>query len=749
MGQEEKLIKCKVSLHKQYFPKDEQIKSGDSGIISVKVLDVLQGEPEINKWNCINIKGRMCEINGDEIYIITGKEVYHETYGLQYEIVFMCVDIKLTNKEDQFKFLEKILPEKQCIEIFKTFENPIDVLENRDIQSLCKVKGIQVPTAIKILDKYEEGKDYSEAYVRLDKFGLTKNTIIKLTDFYGSPNIVIDKIEKNPYILIDEVDGIGWSKADEMALGSGLGEYSINRVKAYVKYFLNEEANNGNTWVYTDDLLDAIDGTIGYELSQDTLTQALQELIEEKNIWSNEDRDIIALLKYYNLELNIANELKRINEAENNFNFDNWEQRVKEQEIRQGWDFTDEQLEGIKTILENQITLIVGDAGTGKSSIVAGMLEVFQGNYDFAQTALSGRASCNLSEITNEEGYTIHRLLGYNPEGGFLYNKDNKLPKDNIILDELSMVGEEIFYKLIQAIASGSKLTMLGDIGQLETIGIGNLIKDLIDSGYIKVVELTKIHRQAKKSAIITESQKVRHDEQLTDKDYEGTEIRGELQDLELDIYTDKNETYDRVIEHFKRLYQQVESVFDIQAIVPMKERGKASAYALNNAIQSLVIPDGQRYLEVGSEKYPFKLHIGDKILNMKNNYKILDEEGIEVPIFNGDLGMIINIDFYTQTIAVDFNNKGIVYIPKKHLQYIRLGYCITCHKLQGSGMKYVICGLDYSHYKLLTNEMVYTMLTRAKKYCVLCAENKALRYAISNSNIPNKQTFLTHFLQI
>ena len=991
---EDIMIKCKVRLSKQMFPKDKLIGNGDFGIISVTVLDILQGEPQTNKWNCIVLIGtKWCnEINDDEIYIVTGKEIEHEKFGLQYQVIFMCTDIKLTNKEDQYKFLEKILPEKQCIELFKTFENPIEVLEGKDIKALCTVKGIGVPTAIKLIEKYENSKDYSEAYVKLDKYGLSNNTIEKLVDFYGSPNTVITKIEENPYILIDEVDGIGWEKADEMALNSGLGEYSINRVKAYVKYYLHQEAYIGNTWVDIDDLLDAVDGTIGCELPQETLTQALHEMKNQNIIWTSENQDKIGLMKYYRLEENITEELKRLNEAENHFNFVGWEEKIKKLEQRQNWEFTLEQIEGIKAILENQVVMITGSAGSvdcdteyfngvewvkisnykesdkvlqynkngnselvnplkyhkypadylwhfetrgidqclcdehtiiyknyknniiktnmsdmiekhnkkkngfngkfittfnysgngieltdneirlmvcihadgsfhdttstnrcrlcfskvrkinrslellnncnidynitekdnltyiyfnaprrskifdgywyncsnhqlriitdeykywdssspkntlsrfittekesadfmqfafsacgiratmyiddrynklcycvlptnntyitivnphtktpiikyktldgykycftvpsgmlvlrrnnkifitgncGKSSTVAGELEIFKEFYSFIQTALSGRASCNLSEITGEDGYTIHRALGYTPEKGFIYNKNNKLPVKIIIHDEISMDGADIFYKLIQAIETGSKLIMLGDEHQLESIGVGNIMFDMIQSGYIKIVKLTKIHRQAEKSAIITESIKIRNQEQIIDKDFTGVEIRGELQDLKLDIYKDKNNTHTKVIEHFKELLPKTESIFDIQVIVPMKERGKASAYQLNNSLQEIVIDTkNKKGLVVGeNSKYPFTIYIGDKVLNNKNNYKTVNEYGDEIPIFNGDLGIVVDIDYIRNTLIVNFNNKGNIYISKSHLPKITLGYAMTCHK--------------------------------------------------------------------
>jgi len=1044
-NQDDIMIKCKCRLSKQMFPKNKIIGNGDFGIISVTILDTLQGEPRINKWGTITLTGCMCEINDDEIYVIIGKEVENERFGIQYKIIFMCIDIKLNNKEDQYKFLEKILPEKQCIELFKTFENPIEVLEDNDIKALCTVKGIGVPTALKLIEKYENSKDYSEAYVKLDKYGLSNNTIEKLVDFYGSPNTVIAKIEENPYILIDEIDGIGWDKADEMALNSGLGEYSINRVKAYVKYYLHQEAYIGNTWVDIDNLLDAVDGTIGCELPQETLTQALREMKNQNIIWTSENQDKISLMKYYNLEENIAKELKRLNEVENYFEFKDWEDRIQKLEQRQGWEFTEEQIEGIKTILENQVVMITGSAGcvdcdteyfngvkwakisnykesdkvlqynkNGNSELVnplkyhkypseylwhfetrganqclcdehkviyknyknniinikmsemiqkhnkkkngfdgkfittfnyssngidltdneirlmvcihadgyfhdttstnrcrlcfskerkikralqllndcninysittkdnltyiyfdapkrskifdsywykcsnnqlkiiideykywdssspknslprfitiekesadfmqfafsacgiratiyiderydnpcycvlptnniditivnphtktpitkyktldgykycftvpSGMLILRRNNKIFitgncgksstvAGEALSGRASCNLSEITGEDGYTIHRLLGYNPETGFTYNKNNKLPVKIIIHDEISMDGADIFYKLIQAIETGSKLIMLGDEHQLESIGVGNIMFDMIQSGYIKIVKLTKIHRQAEKSAIITESIKIKNQEQIIDKDFTGIEIRGELQDLKLDIYKDKNNTHTKVVEHFKELLPKTESIFDIQVIVPMKERGKASAYYLNNLLQEIVIDTkNKKGLIVGdNSKYPFTIYIGDKVLNNKNNYKTVNEYGDEIPIFNGDLGIVVDIDYIRNTLIVNFNNKGNIYIPKSHLPKISLGYVMTCHKAQGSGIKYVIAALDYSHYKLLTKEMVYTMLTRAKEYCVLCAENRALRYAIKQTSVSTKQTHLKDML--
>lgn len=744
------IIKCSINIEKILYPKTNIVEDGDFAIISAKVLNVEEGEPYLSKWGTISVKGKMCELSLVEDYNIVAKEIDDEKWGKQYEVIFIGSKIDLSNKEQQKIYLSKILTETQVDNLFKTFDNPIAVLDSGDVEKLCTVKGIKGEKALTIMQKYQNTKDSYKAYVELDRYGLTKATIDKLVERYGSPDTTVNKIHENPYILIDEVDGIGWAKADNMALTGGLGEHSPFRVKAYIKYFLKEEANKGNTWVYVDDLCNAIDNVIGYDLPQEVLVNSLQDLEKKSLLWVNEDRDIIALKRYYDLEKNIANNLMRLSNSKNDFIFEGWEEKVHNLEQKQGWCFTDEQFKGVKEILENQVIIVTGSGGTGKTSTVSGMLEAFGGNYTFAQTALSGRASGNLTDVTGEEGYTIHRLLGVDPETGkFMHNSKHQLPTDIIILDELSMIGAEIFYSLIQAIKTGAKLIMLGDLKQLEAIGIGNIMKDMIESGAITTVELTKIHRQAQESGIITESLKASEKIQLVDKDFYGEEKRGKLQDMHLDIYKQKETTCKAMLQHFNDLMAKGVNKEDIQLIVPVKDKGNASAYHLSNEIQKIVTNTHQEGITIGKNSTtPRTLYVGDRIINMKNNYKTKNIEGIEYPIFNGDLGIITEINTYKRTITVKFNNKDEIIIPKKHLPEIWLGYAITTHKLQGSSSPYIICGLDYSHYKLLNKEMVYTMLTRAKKYCILCAENKALRMAIRTSSVKVKQTFLCNFLK-
>lgn len=741
-------IKCKVKLSKQLFPKGK-ISNGEYAILSVKVVEEIEGEPKISSWGTITIVGNVCEIKEKEIYTIVAKESENEKYGLQYELIYIGSEVKMDTLKDHKIFLSKILTENQVENLFNSFNNPIKIIEQGDIEKLCEVKGVGAKVALSIIEKYNKTKDYSKAYISLNEYGLTSKMIEKLVNSYGSPDTVINKIKENPYLIADDVEGIGWAKADDIALKSGLGKYSINRIKAFIEYLLKNKALEGNSYLDIDDVLDCLEDTIDYDIPEEILNQTFKELSEDK-MWVNEDKTLIALKKFYNLELNIAKELLRLKHAKNTFKYDNWKCDIKEQEIKQGWEYTDEQKNAIKLILDNNVVLLSGSAGTGKTSTVAGVLSTLK-NYSFAQTALSGKASVNLTDVTGEEGYTIHRLLGYNPSSGFMHNRENKLENEIIILDELSMVDGSLFYKLIQSIKDGAKLIMLGDTGQLESIGVANIMQDIIESEVISHAELTKIHRQAAKSAIITDSMKIRQSKQITDSNSEGIEIRGEIQDLVLDIYKDKVYTFEKILYYTKETLKNINSIMDFQILVPMKNRGEACTYKINKAIQELLQHRRglkRKSVDIGNQsKNPYTIYEGDKIINVKNNYKTINKNGMTTPIFNGNLGIVKEIDQINSTMIIDFQGIGEIIVSQSHWNFIELGYAITVHKSQGSGFKYIICGLDYSHYSLLNKEMVYTMITRAKKHCYLCVENKALRYAINHSNVKTKQTFLKELL--
>ncbi len=583
------IIKFEGKLNRILFPKYPSIlgKDGDFGIVSWNPIKVLEGEPIVDSWGSFIVKGIYSEeLDYHKDYTIIAKEIYDEQRGTQYELMFIGELLDLSKVKNQRGFLKSFLTDGQVDEMFKVLPNPLEAIESHDIAALKQVKGVGDYIANCIIERFEKNKDDCEVYIELDNFGLTPNFIQKLIQRYKNPHKVIEIVKQNPYQLSFDVDGIGFKTADDIAIKGGIQRKSPERIKGYINYILDNLGQSGNSYITSGELTSYIFEEFGgrdniLDIYQDkngriignNINDAINSLKEE-NIIIVEDHEEksqrrVYLKKYYDLEKEISEHLKRIANAENKFNYENWEEIVRQQEHKQGYRFTDEQIAGIKTGLDNQVCFITGGAGVGKSSLVSGILESLK-NYTFAQTALAGKASARLQEVTGEEGFTIHRLLGFNPSLGFTFNEDNPLEYDIIILDEISLVGGEIFLSLLKAIPDGCKLIILGDMGQLESIGCMNLAFDLYKSKSIVTIELTKVHRQAQKSGIITTSQQIRKGQPVLEKKYTGIKTFGELQDMHFDIEDSCNTTRERTIKWFKEKYESdlVKDVMDIQIFI-------------------------------------------------------------------------------------------------------------------------------------------------------------------------------------
>ena len=741
-------IKLKVQLDKVFFPKSGIIIAGEWSSFSCKVNEVTEGEVHCDKkYKTIKCRGKnVPSMEYEEEYILICKETYDKKYGYQYEVVTMGTNYDLTKFEDQKKFLSYILTNQQIDSLYSAMENPFKAIKEEDTSLLTSVRGIGLARALAIINKFKENEGNGEVYVELDSYGLTKEAMDKLISIFGTLGI-IGIIKENPYQLIDLVKGYGWKKVDAMALTNGMLRTDIRRIIAYIKYFMQDRENQGHSYAFPAHLLDSILETLGEDLPISSIKEAMNILYEKKVIWWDETKEKIFLLKTVILEKKITEELTRINSIENSIKHRELEEILSTIEEKNGWEFTDEQKNAVTDTLKSNVSIITGFGGTGKSTVVSAILQCCI-DTTFAQTALAGRAAARLGEITGEDGYTIHRLLGIK-EGKFIHNQYNPLPYDLIILDEISMVGGHIFYSLIKAIKNGAKLIMLGDVGQLEAIGVLNLFRDLIDSSAINVSHLTKIHRQAQKSAIITTSMSIRNQEKLFDKKYLGKEVRGELQDLELDIYEESALSQRVIVRHYQELIKKGIDPNDIQVIVPMKTRGDISTFALNPILKAIANPTKGSSIEkrkfIGDVPQTYTLSVGDRVINTSNDYTTFSKDGITTPIFNGNMGIIKSIE--KSSMIIDFFQWGeIIIVPKKYSE-IELAYAITCHKLQGSQSPYVIIGVDNSAYMMLTKEWLYTAVTRAEKYCILCGENSAIQTCIRTSRVPEKQTMLTSFL--
>ena len=757
-------VKLKGALSKLMFPKaPNEMEEYGYAIIKVKTEEILEGElhPKARDYmGCISVKGNMQNLTFGETHEFTIiLDEVDEKWGASYKINFIRSDFNFENEEQIKIFFTSFLSENQIDNLYKQFDKPLKILQDGDIESLKKVKGIGESTAMKILDKYESSLDYAQAYVELSKYNLTNDAIKKLCDKYGSPEVLVGVIRNNPYKLI-EVDGYGFKKADNIASNMGMEKDDIKRVIAFIDYVLNEMGNSGYSWIDSRHLVSLIEENLGYDVNMDTVLEAVNTLKQLGTVW-NEERGKIGAMKFYKLELNIVKELIRLKNGSVSIP-DNWEVRVKQAEILQGYDYTEEQKNAIESVIKNPVSIIIGKAGTGKTTSVLGAIKALGGDLIISQCALSGKASARLKEVTGKDSYTIHKLLGYDPrsegESNFVYNKDNQLPSDVVILDESSMVGGDAFFWLIQSIQTGSRFVMIGDVRQLSSIGALNVFYDVVNSGVIPLSEITKIHRQGEKSAIITESHKISDGIQLFEKDFEGVKVLGELQDLILDITKNRHSIPDKVLEYFIQEIAIVKDVLEVQVISPLNTRGHTSVYSFNKIIQEWYNPENESKAELfhtskgekSSDGYTFRE--GDKIMVVVNNYRLVDTKDNKTTLFNGYTGIITKI--VDKNIIASFplaDTENEVILPVEFWSGKRgvvLGYASTTAKNQGSGYDSVVYAIDNSHYMLLCKEQLYTAITRAKKKMTLVGESIAIINAIKTNETSDKQTFMPLLLK-
>lgn len=750
-------VRLKVRVERIIYPKNGQT-SGSWTIAAFRIEEVLEGEvPECFQWSLrFTAKGSMPALNARDTYTMVAHLVEDAKYGLQYEVDLMCLDYDLTDKDDQLKFFSFFLTPTQTAALYENCDNPLVLLQNHDTKALMKIKGIGPVTAQRMINKYEDSKDLSLAFVRFYDLGLTKGAIEKLVHFYGSPEAAVEVIEKNPYLLIIQVPGYGWAKADAIAMSQGLAHDSDERMGAYLVHYLREQAEmNGNSWVSVEDLCVVIDQVCDPQ-NDERIYELIRRNIKNHVLYYDKETERVGLMEYRELEQQIANEILRIQRgaAHIEINPERAETIIRSVELEQGFEYTEEQRTAIWNTLNNQFSILTGSAGVGKSSVVNGIAHVLEAhNFRVAQVSLSGRAASKLTEITHIEGKTIHRLLKYDPESGkFFHNKENPVPYDIIIGDEVSMWGGEITLSLLQAIPTGAKVLFIGDTKQLEAIGLASVLTDTIKSHTMPTVQLTKIQRQQADSGIITQSLKVACGEQIVGPKTSGVEYRGVRKDFKLVTYIDSALTQSKIIDEFKELYiNQHVPANDIQVLVPMRSRGEASCRALNLAIQEIV--NGTPSVDEitvpytdGNYKYSYTYRPNDRIIIMKNNYKTINIEGNKEPIYNGNVGYIKQIgpDF----MIVNLTEQGDIVLGVEDYNNLSLGYAITVHKKQGDSSPYVIGAIDSSSYALMSKELLYTMITRARKYCVLIGQKKILQQAVKISRVKTKQTWLCELLQ-
>ena len=755
--EEEKVYKLHVKMCTRWYPKPNkpEPQNNDWQIVRAKVIKAIDSDDSLElEYGQLTLVGNMVVMEPGAVYLVYVKKGWNEKFNkIQYDIQYSQEVREFGTRQQVEDFLEMFITQRQIKALYGITDEPLKLIDEHNVEELCKAAGIGEATAERIISRYEACKDYGPAYGELGKMGITKTLIDKLIGFYNSADTVLDIIRNRPYTLADDIKGIGFLKADEIALKNGFDRHDMERVKAFMIYVMNDVASNiGSTYISYTYLMDRIDEVIGRDTPQDTIDDALDFLIDNKIIWCNdrvfEDGTVettLALKRYYDIEKKLAYHIRRLVDAPSNIALSDKEinEKIKNQEKRQGWCYTDTQKYGVKVIADNNVVIIRGYGGTGKSSTVAGLLSCLDDEYHFEQCALSGKASVNLTDITGIEGKTIHRLLKYNPSQGFTYCEEEPLDTNMVILDEGSMVDISLALSLFQAIPTGAKLVILGDTNQLPPIGAGNLLQDMIDSEIIPVVTFDKIHRQGAKSGIIPFSIEVANGVTHYKQSWEGEEVLGELQDLKMIGFKcardDEKPSVDLIMKEYKEMYQECKDASQITVVLPTNTRGTCTK-VVNKLIQDYVLPRRTRgdFIEIGIGKEKCNVYRGDRILVLKNNY--------DLDIFNGNVGEVLAINKEDNSLIADFG-RGEVEIKGTALNELDLGYAISTHKSQGSTLPYLIYCIDNTHYVMLNRQQVYTGITRAKKKATFIFETKALNSAIRTSKIKYVNTFLYHFL--
>jgi exodeoxyribonuclease V alpha subunit len=678
------------------------------------------------------LAGRMQKLCIGTEYEVSVKLENNKKYkNYQYNPITISATIP-KNIEDQKKFLESIVTYNQANILLEAYPNiVIDVINGDSNIDLNKTKGIKEYTWNIIKQKIIENYVIANILVMLQPLGVTFAMIKKLISEEKNPELLKQKLNENPYILT-KINGLGFKRVDGLALKLNPDlKKSYKRTYAFLQYYLEEIGESlGHTWVEKEMLEAGVRDNIleCEELFQEVLniekeTQALLYIQDEK----------IGLKYYRKIEEEVLNKLKELNTHNKTWNI-NVDNGIKEAENEQGFEFTDEQKEIIKNAINNNVVLISGKAGTGKTTISRALLKIYE-KYQIGCCALSAKAAQRIIEATGFSASTIHKLIGAKGLNEFSFNEKNPLPYNVILVDECSMINARLFYDLLQATRLGTKIIMCGDDKQLPPIGFGNIFSNLLDKKELfNINKLNKVLRQAEKSGILMDANKIREGINPIEKP-EFKIIHGELQDMYY-MFRDNRDTLNNIaVKMFLKSIEE-DGLDNVIIITPRKKDCINSTRELNAQIQDILIDDKQPCLTRGN----FKFKLGAKVIQRVNDY--------EKDIFNGEIGYITDIfkeeesDKDCNMFVVEYPGKRIEY-TKGELDQIELAYALTIHLSQGSGYKTVIVLIDNTHYALLDCCLLYTAITRSKKRCLALAEPAAFKRCIDNNKSVERQTWL------
>lgn len=679
------------------------------------------------------LAGNMQQLTIGVAYHVTAIAEYNQKFKQHQYVPQIVKAIQPVSQTAQAAYLRTQVTPKQAENILALYPNVVqDILDNKDIDYNA-IKGIGKKTWDKICENVIKNYGVADIITLLQPLGVTYNMINKLIQHYPTPEIAKQELQRNPYILT-RIHGLGWQRVDDIALKlyPQFRESDI-RTLAFLKYYLRGLGENeGHTYMRLDALNEEVNTHIPecYEVYQSII-----EKQKHNGLFLHFEDDLIGLQEYYDTEYEVVNILKHLNSINSYFSID-FEAGRQRAENAQSFKFTDEQIECLKQCCQGNVVLISGGAGVGKSTILRGIVNIYQ-KYSIACCALSAKAAQRIKEATGHDAMTIHRLLGYDGRK-FKFDVNAKLPYNVLIIDEASMINTSLFYHLLCAVNEGTKVIVCGDDGQLPPIGYGNSFHDLLNLDLFNSCKLTKIMRQAAKSGVIVDAWQIRNNKNPLQR-YEHKIVRGELGDMTYMFRTNREAMRDLAINLF---FKSIEngSVEDTVIITPCKQNRVNCTQEINNIILDRLIPDDGKL----SARYGQKVfRVGTRVMQIVNDYKN--------NVYNGEMGYVDKIyhahDNNGKYLCIDiaFGDDGqkVVSYKQSELCNIELAYCLTVHKMQGSGVKNVIVLIDNTHFKLLDSCLLYTGLTRTIKKCLLIAEPNAFERCIK-TKASKRRTWLS-----
>lgn len=692
--------------------------------------------------------GKFLQISVGAHLKLEGNFVTNAKYGEQFQ-VDSFETLYPTSKEGIRKYLGSGLIKgvgpvtaKAIVDVFK--EDTLNVIEFAP-KELANVRGISERKAEMIGEAFRELKHLQNTVIFLQGYGLTVNMAIKIFEVYQNKTVEI--IKENPYKLVEDVEGIGFATADKIARSLGIDRRSEFRIRAGFLYCLTDASEkNGHTYLPKEDLFKNVSKLLEIE-EEESFKKVLEDLIFDRTVTNTFifPHDAVMLTKYFYYERSIADKLALLccSLTNTELNVDN---EIKHFEEVNKITFHPDQKKAIINAVNSGVSIITGGPGTGKTTIVKCIIELLEAQRKkILLTAPTGRAAKKLSEATERDARTIHRALQVDFRSKrFIFNEQNPLPYNVIIVDEVSMVDVPLMCNLLKAVARDTKLIFVGDKDQLPSVGAGNVLEDMLTSGVISVAELTQIYRQSEKSLIISNAHKINEGEM--------PEIDNKSQDFFFDAKVELEDIKTTIVNMVTTRIPKFNGIdsIKIQVLAPLKA-GVCGIENLNRELQAKLNPpkNFRKELTVGQTIF----REGDKVMQMSNNYDLewtrqvglYTENGAGV--FNGDIGYIHSIDVQTGEVEIWFEDGRECIYPRTELSQLSLAYAITIHKSQGSEFDVVIIPIISGPSLILNRNLIYTAVTRAKKMVVLVGEKKNLKRMIGNKFILKRHTALKKLL--